>query len=332
MEDPNLVDHPLQNGRRTTPSEANDIHDTSTQRSSSLTHRMNDVVSEYHKPEMAIKSQYIGIVASGNEKEYICKVCSYHSKFWTVLSNHVTACYGLRYGKLNEDPSTSTGNDMLWNYKNCEFFINAILGVTSVFERYGDGLGCYIINKILLPVFHGLKHSNYSNSIHRFIARVLCEATPKEGMILIHERFSNRRGKPGCNINRDLRMEYLIGTLKKLIGNQGSNFSKDQVKHINSVVDIKEELFLRMRESYGVKIRSGKRTPRSDDKDYKLLFDHLTATKAHLIIENRRFGDFDLCENLMDDPRFNKANFYRWVSSKNKEFKKIYDAKVGMSQ
>ena len=110
-----------------------------------------------------------------------------------------------------------------------------------------------------------------SNTIHRFITRVLCEATPKEGLKLIHERFSNRRGKPGKNISRDRRMEYRIGAAKKLIENLGPNFSKESVQQVNRTLDIKEELFLKTRESHGVDIRSGEHNPRSDARDYDIL-------------------------------------------------------------
>ena len=55
--------------------------------------------------------------------------------------------------------------DMIWNYKNYEFFFDAILSFSNVFEKNGDGLGFYILDKIMLPIFHGLIHSNYSNSI-----------------------------------------------------------------------------------------------------------------------------------------------------------------------
>ena len=71
-----------------------------------------------------------------------------------------------------EAPTESEANvveeDMFWNYKNYEFFFDAILSISNVFEKNGDGLGFYILNKIMLPIFHGLKHSNYSNSIHRY--------------------------------------------------------------------------------------------------------------------------------------------------------------------
>ena len=91
-------------------------------------------------------------------------------------------------GTVVDDPCENA-SDMFWNYKNGEFFFDAIFALSDNFEKYGDGLGCYIINKILLPVFHGLRHSNYSNSVHRFITRVNCEATPKEGMKLIFENL-----------------------------------------------------------------------------------------------------------------------------------------------
>ena len=219
-------------------------------------------------------------------------------------------------------------DDDFWNYKSSEFFVDAIFGVTGVFEKHGDGLGCFIINKILLPIFHGLKHSNYSNSIHRFITRILCEATPKEALKLIHERFSNRVGKPGNNIARDRRMEYRIGTAKKLIGNLGPNFTKDAVHQVNAMLDIKEELFLQTRVAHGVNVRSGNHSARSDAKDYALLFSHLSEVKADKQISGRTFGDFKFKEDLMDDNVFDKAEFYRWIVTKNKEAKTTLYAKT----
>ena len=50
---------------------------------------------------------------------------------------------------------------MFFNYKNAEFFIDAIFALMTIFERFGDGVGCFIVSKILLPIFHGLNHSNY---------------------------------------------------------------------------------------------------------------------------------------------------------------------------
>ena len=216
---------------------------------------------------------------------------------------------------------------MFWNYKNSEFFLDAIFALTDSFESYGDGLGCFIVNKITLPIVHGLKHSNYSSSIHRFIVRVLCEATPREGLKLIHERFSNRAGKPGHNVFRDRRMEFRIGAAKRLIENLGPNFSREAVQQVNHTLDIKEELFRQTRISHGVGIRSGRHNPRSDTNDYTKLFSHLTETRAHLKIPGRSFGDLEFKEDLMDDARFSKVEFYRWIVSKNKEAKAAIDAK-----
>ena len=190
---------------------------------------------------------------------YSCKICSFQSKYKTVCIAHVGGCLDLHRTRISDleraslvsstdecspalaEPDGKKDDvkiDAFFNYKNSEFFMDAIFGVTTNFEKFGDGLGCYIINKILLPILHGLKHSNYSNSVHRFIIRVLCEATPKEALKLIHERFSNRLGKEGHNVNRDRRMEYRIGTAKKLIGNLGPNFSQSAVHQVNCMLDI----------------------------------------------------------------------------------------------
>ena len=86
-------------------------------------------------------------------------------------------------------------------------------------------------------------------------------------------------------------------------------------------------MFIKTRLSHGVSIRSGRLVPRSDDSDFKTLINNLTETKAHLKIEGRKFGDFELPENLMDDKRFDEAKFYRWITMKNKEANEILEAK-----
>ena len=291
-----------------------------------------------------------------------CKLCDFQCRFRTVCLAHLESCLCLprqdggsdpdpvddslgpassnsssnsnsnssnnsSTSTPSEDPAEEINNDMFWNYKTCEFFIDSIFCITHNFEKYGDGLGCFIVNKIILPIIHGLKHSNYSTSIHRFVTRVLCEATPKEGLKMIHEKFSNRAGKPGHNIHRDRRMEYRIGTAKRLIGNLGPNFSKDSVQQVKCTLDIKEELYKTTRESHGVGIRSGRHNPRSDMRDYDMLFSHLTETKAHEKISGRKFGNLCFKEELMDDDRFNKVEFFRWLVTKNKEAVSVLNAK-----
>ena len=187
----------------------------------------------------------------------------------------------------------------------------------------------YIQSKMLLPILHGLKHSNYTNSIHRFISRVLCSATPKEGLKLIHERFANREGKSGGNIFKDRRMEHRIGALKSRIRNLGSNFDQDHVQLVNKTIDIKEELFLESRESHGVKIRSGAHNARDDTKDYRSTLEFLQLNKAHCKIRDRTFGNLDLPEDLYD--HFDKAHFYRWISSKNEELADVLRTKTQSS-
>ena len=76
------------------------------------------------------------------------------------------------------------------------------------YEHHGNDLWMYIISKILLPMMNGLGHSNYSNSIHRFICRILCCATPREALKIMFEKFCNRYGKVGGNIFRDRRIEF----------------------------------------------------------------------------------------------------------------------------
>ena len=362
FEDPQLQDHPLQEGRRSkyrTNRENIRMATTLEALAPVLPAVVENTVIQLQTslPDLAqenVERSTVKLSESRSQDVYTCKICrNFQNKYRTICLAHVRTCLEhqqeghLLQSRPDDDSdvliATNTPaipeekddheiddyetDDEFWKYKSNEFFIDAIFGVTTTFERYGDGLGCFIINKIMLPILHGLKHSNYTNSIHRFITRVLCEATPKEALKLIHERFSNRVGKPGNNIARDRRMEYRIGTAKKLIKNLGPNFNPATVQQINSLLDIKEELFMQTRVSHGVNIRSGKHNARSDAKDYALLFSHLCEVGADKKISGRVFGDFKLKEDLMDDSKFDNVEFYRWIGTKNKEAVRTLSAK-----
>ena len=220
--------------------------------------------------------------------------------------------------------------DMYWNYKCSEFLVDSLFAIGTIYEKFGDGLGMLIQSKMLLPLLHGLKHTNYTSSIHRFITRILCEATPKEGLKLIHERFSNKEGKVGGNMFKDRRMEHRIGTLKRLIGNLGPNFDEEHVQLVNQTVEIKEELFYKTRKSHGVDIRSGNHVPRDDTADYKAILEYLDKNDAHLKKKGRTFGDYDLPGNLFD--YFDRAQFYRWIAGKNEEAAGILKQKLNENE
>ena len=199
-EDPKLNDHPLQTGRRNKYQTEAEVHMTDT---SELGMDLRDLQNPPVRNEVAIERMK---VMDNKQSTYVyaCKTCSFQSKYKTVTLSHSENCVEhrddksksttsdkleLKDGQSSVDLEDEDFQDMFWNYKNGEFFMDSIFAVTSMFESFGDGLGCYIVNKVLLPIFHGLRHTNYSNSVHRFITRILCEATPKEAARLIHEKF-----------------------------------------------------------------------------------------------------------------------------------------------
>ena len=299
-----------------------------------------DIVLNQH-----LEKTCVTVSSSRTKIIFTCKICKFQSKYETICLSHIEICLDTKNTTINttntdavgiEGPGDELGEDndsedkkgdKFFNYKNGEFFIDSIFAISTIFEKHGDGLGCLIVCKMLLPIFHGLNHNNYSSSIHRFITRILCEANPREALKLVHERFSNRAGKPGKNVFRDRRMEFRIGITKKLIENLGPNFNNLTVKQVNQMVDIKEELYLLTRKSHGVNIRTGRHVPRSDEADFRTLVQNLTDTEAHSKIEGRQFGSFDLPENIMDDERFDQARFYRWIVQKNEDAKELIEAK-----
>ena len=146
----------------------------------------------------------VNLSGSRSKSVFRCKLCDFQCRFRTVCLAHIESCLPRHKAGSGPDSvvnspdqvsSSSSGNnsssnhsasnssnppegpaenindDMFWNYKTCEFFLDSIFCITSSFEKYGDGLGCFIINKIILPIIHGLKHSNYSTSCVRLHRR-----------------------------------------------------------------------------------------------------------------------------------------------------------------
>ena len=149
---------------------------------------------------------------------------------------------------------------------------------------------------------------------------MLSSTTPREGLKIVTERFSNRNGKAGGNVFKDRRVEFRIRILKLLLSNLGPHMNSENIMKINKVIDIKEKLFHHARISHGVSINSGAHKKRSDEADYKLLFDNLCQTQAHMEVVGRKFGEIKYPENLLDADLFNKAAFYRWLAQKNRDF------------
>ena len=257
---------------------------------------------------------------NGSSKMFSCKLCSFESPLKSVALAHIKVCCS----KLQETVSTEESKDLFWNYKNAEFLINSLIKLSMNFERYGNGHGMYVISKFMLPFMNALGHSNYSNTIHRFICRVLCCTTPSEGLRLIYERFVNRRGGLGSNVFKDRRLEFRIRILKKLLKNLGSKINTSNVQKINAVIDIKEKLFHHVRVVHGVHIKSGKHKARSDEKDFSLLVDNLEKLEAHKVVKGRTFGNFQYPENVLDSEVVSQASYFRWLSKKNKEFVAVF--------
>ena len=129
------------------------------------------------------------VSSSRSCKEYSCSMCSFKTKYMAVCTSHIEHCLKKQtlelanvmdatsfvvHDDIEEADHMETSDsdkeeaDFYWNYKTCEFMQDSLFAITTVYESFGNGLGCFIVSKMLLPIFHGLKHSNYTGSIHRF--------------------------------------------------------------------------------------------------------------------------------------------------------------------
>jgi hypothetical protein len=216
-----LQDHPLQNGRVGTKESSSPplipekkklhlaslITDGVVEATASVV--ISDQSREQKNPPDFSNQSTISVSKSRTKTIFSCKICHFESKYKTICVSHIETCLrkeevlenGNEQVSADEDDAGDLVNeedarnlddeDLFFNYKNGEFFIDSIFATMTIFEKFGDGVGCLIVSKILLPIFHGLNHNNYTSSIHRFVTRILCEANPREGLKLVHERFSN---------------------------------------------------------------------------------------------------------------------------------------------
>ena len=56
------------------------------------------------------------------------------------------------------------------------------------------------------------------------------------------------------------------------------------------------------------------------------MVEYLTELKSDQIIPGRTFGDIKYAKNLLDSELFDKAGFYRWINTKNKEMLEAYNS------
>ena len=329
---PDLIDYPVKQ-----PSSSEENEQPHSMNSQSMSSSLpEDSSSEVKTPTKDCLDQYMYVSekplsSTRYYKSFGCSLCDFESGSKTVVVAHIRECWKRKnmcpdvpddMDNMNvnsENCETDDQDDYFWTYKNAEFFIDSVFKLILVYEKQGNGAGMFALSKLMLPILNSLGHSNYANSIHRFIGRVLTSTTPREALLLVWERFCNRSGKIGGNICKDRRIEFRINQLKKLINNQGSNVTSASIQRTNDTVDIKEKLFHHARKAQGVIIRSGKHKMRSDQKDYKVIFDKLSELRAHEIIAGRKFGNLTYPENLLTYEKFNRANFFRWITTKNKD-------------
>ena len=155
-----LPDFPLENGRI----DSNDdqclrpVHGVD----ESLSHCVNpqtqdQIVHAYTYMEKIDES------ASSTTKQFVCKICSKGFKFEAICTTHIEACMKNLQITSNEmlvtdmEDLREEDEDMYWNYKSSEFYVDSLFMIATVYEKFGDGLGMFIQSKMLLPILHGLR-------------------------------------------------------------------------------------------------------------------------------------------------------------------------------
>jgi hypothetical protein len=94
----------------------------------------------------------------------------------------------------------------------------------------GDGDRLVRCLKMLLLFEYNFHHTKYAFAILLFFAKIYALLSEKQAYLLIHNRFVNKKGKPGGNIPLDLHMEHLNLDAKKLLQAMGAKMTEAAVQ------------------------------------------------------------------------------------------------------
>ena len=214
---------------------------------------------------------------------------------------------------------TKMNDDFLFNYLKCFFFFGLIHKASYHSYKIGDGLNIYIIEKLMLPLFHKNGNKNYSMSIFRHICRVYCLGA-KEAHKYIWNRTTNLKGGYSKNIPLDLRMEHRVKSLKQSFSAVCPNLTPEYAHIINKsihVVDkIKENIFNQLQ----IKYKSGKHSIPDDSKEFKKISQIIKKVLHEE--QGRSFGEFKIPSNIFY--LINETEQLRYLKLKRKELSKYY--------
>ena len=107
--------------------------------------------------------------------------------------------------------------------------------------REGNGLDCFLLQKMLLKIVYSTGHKNYACSMLSFKNIVLKHPNPQFSHKYMWNIFAGRCG-PRLKCPRDMKNEHLNKFLKGGFRSLGVNLNEDTATRINNAADLGMEL------------------------------------------------------------------------------------------
>ena len=180
-------------------------------------------------------------------------------------------------------PTTDNRADDLYNYSKAHLTLGTLLLNADDAVKEGDGERLQKVFSVLTYVFKAMGNTKYAYACLRLSACKLALLSPRRYHQLIYNRFVNTKGKKGCCISRDLRLEHLNGVIKPIIKSIGyPNITSKVVEENSRALGAMEFIVNNTKRDVGHSKREGVHTSKHSLTIYDKVFKEVHETAENM--------------------------------------------------
>ena len=248
--------------------------------------------------------------------QFKCARCPKVYKTKNGLQRHIRSKHPFQAAAPLQQPDTEdTQRDSLFNYARCGLSMSLVVLNFVDARRMGDGKRLMRMYKYMLLHFKASGKQKYSYQVLRLLAKVNCFLSPQLSYDLVWNRFVNKSGKQGGNIEIDREVEHqnrVFKTLQcKALRGKISPKSEKRVSHFAQALD---ECLQRIDAEVGLRRQSGKHTAPERTEDVSALAVERNRCKIFKLTPGRHMS------SLVGFPPstlgvLNIIDLYKWMRS-----------------
>ena len=236
-----------------------------------------------------------------------------HSKRSIVESPSVTV---FKASVTQSLEARNTESDSKLEYFTGLFNILGVLQLLLDSISEGNGLNCFLIQKMLLKLVHGSGHKNYACSMLASKNIILGHLNPQFSHKYMWNISCGRAGK-GRKFPRDMKNEHHNRFLKDAFRSLGSNLNEKTAARINDSADAGVHIEEEVQEFFDIDYAGKTHSNKDRTGQIKNLAQMMRREKATTFVPNRSFHGPMVSSDISS--MFDEAKYRSWHQSKEKE-------------